>query len=40
MWIVKNSKGNVVAVVSRKEDADAIAQTELDDEGPYTIEEK
>ena len=40
MWIIKNSKGTVVAVVSRKEDADAIAKTELDDEGPYTVEEK
>ena len=40
MWIVKNSKGDVVAVVSRKEDADAIAQTELDEAGPYTVEEK
>ena len=39
MWIVKNSKGDVVAVVSRKEDADALAKTKLDKAGPYIVEE-
>ena len=38
MWVVKNSKGETIATCSRKEDADAIANTKLDDE-VYRIEQ-
>ena len=39
MWVVKNSNGEVIAVASRKEDAEAIANTKLDEEGPLRVEE-
>ena len=38
MWIVKNSKGETIAICNRKEDAEAMANTKLDDE-VYRIEE-
>jgi hypothetical protein len=37
MFVVKNSKGEIVAICSRKEDAEAMADTDLDDED-YTAE--
>jgi len=41
MWVVKNSRGETVAVCSRKKDAEAMKNTSLDDnkDGPYTVEE-
>lgn len=39
MHVVKNCKGEVVAYCSRKEDADEIAKSSLDeDDRPYTVE--
>ena len=40
MWIVKNSKGETVAICSRKEEATAMANTKLDNEVYYIEEQK
>lgn len=41
MYVVKNSKGEIVAMCSRKEDAYAMVNSELDeDDRPYTMEKK
>lgn len=40
-YVIKDSSNKVVALCSRKEDAEAIAQTKLDKEnGPYKIEKQ
>lgn len=39
MWIIKNSRGETVAMCSRKEDAAAIVKSDLDeDDRPYKME--
>lgn len=38
MFVVRNSNGDIVVVASRREDAEAYLETQLDDT-EYTIEE-
>lgn len=39
MWMIKNSRGETVAICSRKVDAEAMVNSDLDeDDRPYKME--
>jgi len=40
MFVVKNNKGEVVALCTKLEDAIGIAKTKLDKDGPYKVEKQ